>query len=49
MTRKVLGLHSEVSHDSTRPTKMTAEHENKFWEDFEKCYSSIKLLKDTFE
>ena len=49
MTRKVLGSHSEVSRDSTKPTKMIAEQENNVWRDCEKLYFSIKLLKDTFE
>ena len=48
MTGRVLGAHSEILHDSTKPTKMTAEQENNFWKDGEKCYSLIKLLKDTF-
>ena len=32
-----------------KPTKMIAEKETNCWIDCEKCYSSIKLLKDTFE
>ena len=30
MTGRVLGAHSEILHDSTKPTKMTAEQENIF-------------------
>ena len=48
MTRKLLGLLSEFSRDSTKPMKIIAKQENKFWKDCEKRYSSIKLL-DTFE
>ena len=48
MTGRVPGAHSEILHDSTKPTKMTAEQQNNFWKDCEKCYSLIKLLKDTF-
>ena len=49
MTRKVQGSLSEVSRESTKPMKMTAEQENNFWKDCGKRYSSIKLLKDIFE
>ena len=31
MTWKVVGSLSEVSRDSTKPTKMIAEQENNFW------------------
>ena len=44
MTMKVLGSFSEVSRDSTKPTKMIAEQENNSWKDLQNCYSSIKLL-----
>ena len=43
VTRKVLGSLSEVSRDSTKPNKMTAEEENNFWADCETHYSSLKL------
>ena len=33
MIRKVLGSLQEVSRDSTKPTKMITEQENKFWKD----------------
>ena len=49
MTRKVLGSLSEVSRDSTKPMKMIAEQENNFWKDWKTLYSSVNLLKDTFE
>ena len=49
MTREMLGLLSEVTLDSIKPTKVIAEQENNFWKDCEKSYPSIKLLKDTFE
>ena len=42
-------LLSEVSRDSTKPTKMIAEQENNYWKDCGRRYSSIKLLKDTFD
>ena len=48
-TGKVLGSRSQVSCHSTKSTQMIAEQENNFWKDCEKHYSSIKLLKDTFE
>ena len=49
MKRKVLGSLSKVSCDSTKPTKMIAWQESDFWEDYEKYYSSIKLLKHIFK
>ena len=49
LTRKVLCSLSGVSRDSTKQTKMIAQQENNFWKDCEKCYPSIKLLKDTFK
>ena len=49
MTQKVLGLFWGVSRYSTKPPKMIAEQENNFSKNCEKHYSSIKLLKDTFE
>ena len=48
MTRKVLVLLSGVSRDSTKPTKVIASRKM-ILEDYEKRYSSIKLLKDEFE
>ena len=44
-----MGSLSEISRDSTKPTKMIAWQENNFWEDYEERYSYIKSLKDTFE
>ena len=49
LTQKVPGSLSVVSRDSSEPTKMIAEQESNFWKVCEKCYSSIKLLKDSFE
>ena len=49
MTQKVLGSLSEVSRGSTKPTNMIAEQEHNFCKNCEKYYSSIKLLKDTFD
>ena len=49
ITRKVLGSLSEVSRDSTKPTKMIAKQENNFWKDCKKRLTSIKLLRDSFE
>ena len=49
MTQKVLSSLSEVSRDSTMPTKIIAGQENNFRKDCEKRYSSIKLLKGTSE
>ena len=46
MIRNKLAILLEVSRDSSKPTKMIAEQENKFWNDCKKRYSSIKLLKD---
>ena len=45
MTRKVLSSLSEVLCDSTKPTKIIGQQKNYFWKDYEKHYSSIKLLK----
>ena len=45
MTRKNLGLHSEVSRDPIKPTKMIVEQEN----NFEKTVTNVKLSKNTFE
>ena len=49
MTRKVLGSRSEYSREGTKPMKMIEEQETNFWKDCQKRYSSIKMLKDTFE
>ena len=49
MTRKVLVSLSDVSGDSTEPTKMIAEQENYFWKDCKKHYSSKNILKDIIE
>ena len=49
MTPEVLSSLSDVSSDSTKPTKMIAKQENKFWKDCKKRYSSVKLLKDALE
>ena len=49
MTRKVVGSLWEVSRDSTKQMKMIAEQQNNFWKDFDKRYSSIKLVIDTFD
>ena len=49
MTLKVLGSLSKFSDGSIKPMKMISEQENNFWKDFEKGYSSMKLLKDIFD
>ena len=49
MTRKVLDSLSDVLRDSTKSTQKIAEQKNNFWKDCEKRYSSVKLLKGTFE
>ena len=49
MTREVVGLLSEVSCNSVKPTEMIAWQKNIFLEKSWKRHSSIKLLKDTFE
>ena len=46
MTRNMLGSLSEVSRDSTKPTKMIKEQENNIWKHCEERYSSIRLLTD---
>ena len=49
ITQNALASLSKVSSDSTKSTKMIEEQKNIFRKDCEKLYSSIKLLKDTFE
>ena len=48
MTQKVPGSLSEVSRASGKPMEMIAEQEDNFGKT-EQRYSSVKLLKDTFE
>ena len=49
LTRKAPRSLSQISRESTKSTKMMAEHENNVWNNCEKRYSYIKLLKNTFE